>query len=456
MLGVPDMSNATIELGEDWSIDDDQPVLIVRPAIRRCLAVLAVLLGLLLGGSTPKPTPALEPLFTVPGPAGDIVMMDNETLYVATNIRAPGGRLSAYRLPTGVQAWSVELASALNYFDLVPGRGTLLAFLGGDSPDIGAVQALDAVTGQPLWRAESDARVVVRPLVAGRLLNAVFSPDDKRPIEQRPATLTATDARSGRPVWSTGRTDSYPAIGYAEDVTGAATRIVPLRSDGTLQVLAAETGTLLASVRLTIPANPTDVASQDEPHGPSLSVVGDQVMLSYRASGGPLLVAYDLVTLAERWRVVVPSVIFQIQACGAVLCAMGDRLSAVDPHTGRLLWQTPGWAFAELAAGHLFVTGSEPSGAWGMVDPQTGRDLLSLTGWTRPMSRDQTVKPLVTMRAAGQLDRVWVAMVEVGVPAARALGQLTGVRSDQCWQTAGYLACRRWSLDVAVWRYPVR
>ena len=112
--------------------------------------------------------------------------------------------------------------------------------------------------------------------------------------------------------------------------------------------------------------------------------------------------------------------------------------------------------YLKAGDGHLFVTGSEPSGAWGMVDPQTGRDLLSLTGWTRPMSRDQTVKPLVTMRAAGQLDRVWVAMVEVGVPAARALGQLTGVRSDQCWQTAGYLACRRWSLDVAVWRYPVR
>jgi hypothetical protein len=300
-------------------------------------------------------------------------------------------------------------------------------------------------------------------------LEAVFEPGDERPIERRATRLQSIDTRSRRIVWSSGRFEAFPALGFAQDQMGAATRIATVRPDGTLEVIAAGTGQALASTRLQTPAQPPAV--QPGPGGASVDLVGDAVIASYQSTTGPMIVQYDLVfggdaggvspasaRLVERWRSRTPTGVFSVQPCGPVLCAMGDQLSGLDPQTGQVKWQTPGWAYAQVAGGRLFVSGSPADGGWGLVDPETGRVALNLMGWMHPRSADgsalpPSAVPMVTKRVPAAGDRVWVAAVDGATPAVRTVGQLAGVLIEDCWQTATYLACQRSNLDFGVWRY---
>src|SRR5207247_5933101 len=89
------MSNATIELGEDWSVREYRSAGPAHQRTRRWHGVAAVLVALLLSGSAATSVPPITPLFTVPGSVDAGLLIAKNKLFVAARVDAPAARLTA-------------------------------------------------------------------------------------------------------------------------------------------------------------------------------------------------------------------------------------------------------------------------------------------------------------------------------------------------------------------------
>jgi outer membrane protein assembly factor BamB len=147
--------------------------------------VLLLFLGLCLGlcpeaiaaqrDNTHKPLPA--PLLPVeeawsallPAPASAAGVMDDERVYIPLQ----SGQIVALNRETGVTTWSIDLKSA--WVPAISG-GVLYAATTNE------LIALQAVSGEPLWRVSLDGELMIAPALQGTSIVLLLKPDQLRAL----------------------------------------------------------------------------------------------------------------------------------------------------------------------------------------------------------------------------------------------------------------------------------
>jgi hypothetical protein len=229
-------------------------------------------------------------------------------------------------------------------------------------------------------------------------------------------------------------------MGPWTDLRAQPPRLVFHTADGGVEVVDATNGEVLAHGRLGQQATDT-----------VLSTAGGQLL----QAGGGTLEAFDLATLAWRWRVWLPDAGYFATSCGPVLCVFGPRsMTGVDPATGAVLWHTHVWLSAyALPGGRLLTSGAEPDPP-AIVAASTLRPVLDLGRWQAVGGEPAAVAPMVLTRDAPDL-RTWFGVLDPAAPhpVVRALGWGRGVLRDGCSATGGYVACPTVHNELQVWTY---
>ena len=140
-----------------------------------------------------------------------------------------------------------------------------------------------------------------------------------------------------------------------------------------------------------------------------------------------------------------------VARCGARLCLFNPPdLMAVDPGTGAVAWQLTVAGTARPLGGYLLA--EQPSDRTSrLVDPGTGRTVVSLADWTAAAS---ATGPAVFYRSDPVARRLWVAVLEPGQTALLVLGSVPESDGDTagCATAGHYLVCRTVKDGVQVWR----
>jgi hypothetical protein len=127
-------------------------------------------------------------------------------------------------------------------------------------------------------------------------------------------------------------------------------------------------------------------------------------------------------------------------------------LSVIDPGSGRILWRTTTWAWAQPVGVNRLITSSNgPEGQLALVDAGTGRQLADFGGWT-----ELPTQPLLFTHGDRRASfRTWFAVLDLKSASLRPVGFLDGIAAAQgCRMAAGYLACVTLRRPLMVWRYP--
>jgi outer membrane protein assembly factor BamB len=412
-----------------------------RPARRRSrpfrgLLVLGLLLAVSLGGATAPPSPPPAPVILA-GDFADYAFLQGNRLFVVSPGRGGTQILRTYRLPGAALAGQVTIGLAGGSVSgVAQAGGTLLVAIGDPSVTL----AVDATTGRELW--EFGAAVVgVSPGTV--LLSSAPTQSD--------AAVWALDARSGEVRWRVRQPDggllTLPGLPSFSGMPSAAGRapadlprwLIATTAKGLVTAYDTGTGRPIATVR----ATPPDVTYASS----GQFVVG---------SGSAGLAAYALPPLTRRWHAPVDPGTDLLQAdCVAVLCAYHgeDGVSAVDPATGRTLWNSDVWTSLEPLGSSLVAAvgeGSLEGLRLTVLDPVTGRSRGDFGGWRAIGGPDGSIRyaqhpgPVTYF---GELD-----------PASRTvrlLGQVAGL-SGHCDAAGGALICRRLDGSLAIWPIPVR
>jgi outer membrane protein assembly factor BamB len=447
---------AAIDLGEGWAEPAAEITSRVPTRAVRLLAVGLALLLLLAGSVLPRP--GLTSLFTVPIDVNSAYALDSRTLYVSRV-----GQISAYRLPGGARLWQRTDQHAVGTLAVVPGAGVVLAELRAAPPPTG-VLALDARTGQVLWRV---AQMAVAGILADQRTALLAMLDDTGV-----SAVYGVDLRTGRPIWQRQLDSAVTLVmaGASESDRDLGHLVVFDGSGGLTEVVDGATGGVLVRSRLIahepVPAGTVDEATDgiapDYKPGMLLSATRRLLLVATSGHQQTSIDAYDLATLNPRWHVTLPRAVFIVGECGAVLCANGSStITGLDPLTGAELWHTVSIRnVITLPGGRLLVSGEGLGNADSIVEAASLRPVLSLGRWA-PLGGTDT-GPVVVARDDINL-RTWFAVVagtdakSVGrgtIPAIHPLGSAWGIRRDSCGvDDAGYLACVTIRNELTVWSY---
>jgi outer membrane protein assembly factor BamB len=417
----------------------------VRPAGRRrrparyraVLAGLAVVLVGLLTGAAHRGPPA--PPTVIDARLGDQMFVGEDELFVVSGGLEPLTSavrkkvVSAYRLPSGELLSRTTVAVSGAIFDVVAAGTILLISYQVDTIGAEATVALAEGTDRALWRQPSRMLAVSEP--DGLVLLRENSP------QFGDLTWSGVDLRTGAVRWSL-----QPVRGYTRDFVDGFPRLVVTATDaGDLEVRDAATGAVTATAKA--PVRPRQ-AGADVPVWPT-----DDLVLV----GAPVgTTAYALPTLAERWHSDVDLAGRWVQStCTSVICSLSWRggLRVLDPATGRELWSSDRWNFADQVGPYLLasdngVTGSVPTVS--VVDPLTGRIRGTFGSW-HTVGEGRADGTLIGLREDLARDTIWYARLDPATLAVRLLGRAARVSGD-CHATADVLVCRRIDASVGVWQ----
>ncbi|MEN3304350.1 MAG: hypothetical protein V7603_552 [Micromonosporaceae bacterium] len=425
---------AVIELGADRAVPE-QPDRPARPRTRWLFAAGLALASAMGGAAVPRP--GLVPRFQVPYAVGAAFVSGGDTLYVTAH-----GSVSAYRLPDGARRWSVPAPGTVEGMQLATGSRVLL--VSRAEPPTSTV-GLDTRTGRQLWRSDS---VLVAAVLPGDRQVLLFTPGPGAS-----SLMRAVDVRSGQAMWSRTQLGTVAPTGPWTDLRAEPPRLVFQTVDGGVEVVAAPTGEVLLRGRL--PDLPAPGPARFRPEDAQLSTAGDQLLV-IRGGDTRTLEAFDLGTLARRWRARLPAAGYFATSCGTVLCVFGPQwMTGVDPGSGALLWHTHLWQGAQaLPGGRLLVSSGEPDLRLAIVVAATLRPVLDLKSWRALGGGPGGQQPLVLARTTADL-RTWFAVVDPAVPhpVIRTLGGAGGVLDEECLAFDGYLACPTVHNRLQVWRY---
>lgn len=429
-------AEAVIDLGEDWSVPEDP-----RPPIRRVsprpwlVAVLAVLIVALPAASAaPKPPPVSLVTALSERPTA-VVTVDRDTLFVAhRGFDGSQDLLVAHTLPAGTPRWQTP-AGPIDVLRAVPAAGVLLAI---SYLDVGKVRGFDLATGSLLW-----TELAVNGWVTGDGTGLVTYLDDDGHGE-----VSRLDLRTGQPVWSRRfPLDSQLAGASSATGRGGPPRLAVVSRAGAVAVLDERTGATVASRQVDEAAAPEDSTW----YGPVVTVIGDQVYVLHQSAIQGTLAAYDLDTLARQWQVT--GDVGYPSYCGPVVCFDGAGLVGVDPATGAVEWQAPGWsALLRLAGGRLVVTTDAPGPAspLAVLDARGGNLLLHVSGWS-VLSREEDGPVLL---ASIEPDGLRLAVLDTEKGVVVPIGYLSKVTvPDTCTVSGRLIACVTPEPGVRVWRY---
>jgi outer membrane protein assembly factor BamB len=432
-----------IELGEDRSVAAvDRPG---RPRSGRTVMLLVLVVALaLLGGGQAAPRSRITAVATVPTRSLTAALLTPATLYVAED----SGLLTAYALPAGRARWRVRLVDTPRTIRSVTDAGILLVTTSSEVGGAARLVAVDSGTGAVLWSQRQAMVVDVPP--GGRVL--VERPADADPGR---AELRSGDLRTGAVTWSRLVPASADVAASHDPGRPDSGALLVTDADGTAQLLAEDTGTVLArgavgslvgNLVLT-PGPPGGVPAPVGERAP-VSLLGGEFLVQHRRNTGTgWLTAFDLDTLAELWSVS-GDLLGTPFRCGRALCLGGAAgVRAVDPATGALRWSTSYWQYAS-PLGEDRLLGYGPHG-FGVLDAGTGRMRGEVgAAWTRVLLNGAR-PPLVSRPDA---DRYWFALLRLDPVTTEPLGYLTGVDGPSCQVSGDLLACLTTRGTLGVWR----
>ncbi len=299
-----------------------------------------------------------------------------------------------------------------------------------NSSGTGGVTATSAADGRRLW--QRTARLVAASAADGIALLS----DDHGEF--------AVDLATGALRWSVPR----PADGYITEAgpDGTYVRWLVLVTDsGRLETRDARTGRLLARRTL---------SPQTGRANGLIWPTGDLILVD---TGGAGFDGYRLPALDRVWRTTVDLSQSWMQAdCGVAICTYRQQrgMTALDPATGRELWDSERWAYAEPAGKYLLATANDgeadvPQRLGARPGQRAGaRQLRQLAGDRRHARRRAWSTASSTIRGSYQM---WYGVLDPATRQVRVLGSADRV-SGGCETGAKALICRLVDASVAVWR----
>ncbi|MEU8813844.1 PQQ-binding-like beta-propeller repeat protein [Actinoplanes sp. NPDC048796] len=416
------MTNVVIDLGE---APRDAPPPPPDPPVplRLLLALLSCALLALLAAAGPVPRSAAP--IVVPASLGDAVHVFGDQMFLVSGSTVVGNgvrvrTIDTYRLPSvrPVDGTVVTVSGAIDQVLRV--GDTIVVSYQLDASGRWAVVAVAAGTDDTLWRRP--ARLV--GVAGGQVLLAAEE-----------ASL-AVDAGTGMIRWSVIRppngviTEAGPRPGYPR-------WLVVQSPNGRLETRDAYTGKLVAG--RTVPLRSEYVWP-----------VGDLITVDTRDG----FTAYHLPDLTFRWRTAADLSQSWMQAdCGALICTFRQQtgMVALDRETGRALWSSELWAYAEPAGPYLAATRldrriDEPA-VW-LLDPATGKAVGDFGRWeSLGRTDDGMIYGKIDVRGEYVL---YYGLLDPARQAIRVTGAASGV-SGNCRAATGVLICRLLDASVAVW-----
>jgi hypothetical protein len=429
-----------IDLGEVQR-EQPAPVLGARPPVpwRTLLGALSVVLVVLLAGGAPLAT-TRRPVI-IPGHLADLTFIDGDRLFVVS----PGPQLAdqsvqnkvvgVYSLPDGRVLSQTIVAVLGPVSNVLEAGNTLVVSYAIDNGGDQATVALTEGSNEALWRRPNG--LVGASAAAGvALISSGYG-------AQNEAVFSAVDLYTGAVRWSV----RQPADGYTM-LSGPIDQypqwFVTVRANGTLETRDALTGELHTTR-----------------HGPPLDpntnsviwTVGNMAIIGGQTGG---VTAYGLPALDPIWHTDVDlSQTWMSPDCGPVLCAFRPQngIVALDPATGRLLWSSSRWSFAQPAGNYLVVAPPDRSldqPSYWVLDPRTGRVLGDFGNWDM-VDSDAVRDQLYGVYTVPGQDVIFYGVMDPAHRTVRILGSGGNV-SGNCQTTEDTLVCRLVDASIAIWR----
>ena len=412
-----------------------------RPPVpyRPVLGALSILLIVLLAGAAHRNPP--RPPVIIPARLSDVTFVDGDRLFVVGVGPALLGSdvqnkvVSRYTLPGAKLLSRTTVAVAGSVSNVRWAGGTILVSYRVDATGSEATVAATEGTATALWR-QPFALVVVSAAAGAALVNFDYG---------RPGDFgwAVVDLKTGVIRWSL----RQPLNGYISDfgyADGFPRWFVTLTADGHVEIRDARTGAVTATG--TVPRIGRNV------NGSAWSV--DDLLMVVTGRTG--VTAYTLPGLTPRWHSDVDLLQGWLQTgCGAVICTFGQQrgMAAFDPATGRKLWDSDRWAYAEPIGRYLAATlppeSIDQPKLW-LLDPLTGRVYGNFGAW-QSLGTDGESTLTYAMNQVYGTYVVWYGVLDPDRLRVRILGSASRVSGD-CHVSAGALICRLVDASVGVWQ----
>jgi outer membrane protein assembly factor BamB len=432
-----------IDLGEGRWTAEEQPR---RRGSSRTVGVLVAILALAaLGGAQPPPPAALALVAAVPSRPQATIALSSDSLYVGHDV----AQVSAYAVPGGGLRWRATLSAPADSLQWVDNVGILLVSSFDNAAGARRVSALDGRTGQRLW---SD------------LLSAIvdFAPD-RHLLVLAGTELKWIDSRTGRALWSRPLPVNADVSAAHVPDRPSAGQLLVTAVDGSAQLLAEDTGALLASGdlgslvgNLVLVPGPSGGVPNPTAGRSTVATLGDTFLVQRRhnADAGSLT-AFDLATLRRQWTVTGDLLGTPVR-CDALLClGSADGMRAIDPGSGTVRWRTSHWQYAvTVGNGRLvaFAVG-QPGIGIGVLDARTGRTLADLRGWWPRVYLVAGQQALLGRPDPKQANAYWLGLLDVDRLTVRQLGLISNVDGQSCLANANVVVCQAPDRSLKVWRW---
>jgi hypothetical protein len=431
------VSHIVIDLGEvpeHRAAPDEIPA--TRPPVpyRALLGALSIVLVALLAGATARRAPEAPTI--IPARLGDTTYLSGDLLFVVGTGGVDTGSavqervISTYRLPETRLLTRTTVAIAGSVVGVEQAAGMLVVGYQLDASGAQEVVAQAVGTGAdgPRWRRS--ARLVGASAGDGVALLSAENGDE------------AVDLRTGALRWQVAR----PVDGFvAETGVGAGypNWLVVLTGSGRLETWDAHTGRRLAAVTM---------AGRADPITGMIWPVSDLLLVATGNSGYD---GFRLPGMRKLWHTPVDlSQSWTQSDCGQVICTFRQQrgMTVLDPATGRLLWDSDRWAYAEPLGPYLLATSGDQDSAgpalW-VLDPHTGRVLGDFGAWQGlGVAPDGKIYGKRDVTGAYQ---VYYGLLDPASHSVEPLGLAERV-SGGCETGAGVMTCRLIDASVAVWR----
>ncbi|GAA4255788.1 outer membrane protein assembly factor BamB family protein [Dactylosporangium darangshiense] len=337
--------------------------------------------------------------------------------------------VAAYRMPGGARRWSVPVEPGAQL--LAASQGRVVLSVVEPATGTASLVGLDAATGAQVWRRDG----YVPSLPSGDGPPAVLIARADSAIDGR---LLGLDIGTGAVRWELGT----PAVRRVLTDNGRP-EIADLDPGGTLLIRDAGSAAVVRTVAL------SDLGTVD-----GFDISGDRLLV-YRFERTTLLdtAVFDLTTGRRLWQHTDMAAAGGLWWCGTVLCTGSvGRTTVVDPDTGDERWSVSGWThLGPFDAGHMWATeptpnAADPSLGAVVLDAATGRVVRRFGAWDVVAALPGRAALVTDRNPGGSL----VGRLDLATGAVTVLGRAEHWPAPpQCLATARLVACHR--ERVSVW-----